>query len=110
MGREARGGSNPLSRTEKELQEGPAGLPLAEYEMRRRRITPLVVVEATRDLVDDGYCPVADLLRALPRGEHRERRLAVHHAVSQGYLLERRGPDGRVVVALTTEGWRLLRP
>lgn len=31
-------------------------------------------------------------------------------AVRQGLLLERRGPDGRIYVALTAgEGWRALR-
>ncbi|HEY8809167.1 MAG TPA: hypothetical protein VIM28_04005 [Solirubrobacterales bacterium] len=30
-------------------------------------------------------------------------------ALRRGLLLERRGPDGQVYLALTSEGWRVLR-
>jgi hypothetical protein len=74
-----------------------------------RRITDEDVLAAIVELAGDGYCLVADLLPQLPRRTHADRRRAVTRSVNRGLVLERRGPEGRVWVALASEGWRRLR-
>ena len=73
------------------------------------KITDEHVLEAIVELGGDGYCRVPDVLARLPRRTHADRRRAVYRTVNRGLVLERRGPDGRVWVALASEGWRLLR-
>ncbi len=73
------------------------------------RLTDHHVLEAARGLADDGYCPAPELLAALPRRSHRDRRRALKRAVNHGLVTERRGPDGGLHVAVTSEGWRVLR-
>ena len=77
--------------------------------MALRRITDDDVLAAIVDLAGDGYCPVAEVLRSLPRLSHADRRRAVKRAVNAGLLIERRGPDGRAHVTVASEGWRRLR-
>jgi hypothetical protein len=67
------------------------------------------VLEATAELAGDGYCLIAELIAALPRRTHADRRRAIKRSVNRGLLIERRGPDGRARVALSAEGWRILR-
>jgi hypothetical protein len=67
------------------------------------------VLSAIVDRAGDGYCLVAEVLPSLPKLSHADRRRAVHRAVSHGLVLERRGPDGRMHVAIASEGWRQLR-
>jgi hypothetical protein len=74
-----------------------------------KRITDDDVLSAIVDRAGDGYCLVAEVLSSLPKLSHADRRRAVHRAVSHGLVLERRGPDGRMHVAIASEGWRLLR-
>jgi hypothetical protein len=87
--------------------------------VRPRRLTEDDVLRAIVALGGDGYCPLSDVLPSLPkppasraagaRSAHGDRRRAVHRAVSRGLVLERRGPDGRTYVAVSSEGWRRLR-
>ena len=77
--------------------------------MALKRITDEIVLQAIVDLAGDGYCAVAELLPSLPRRTHADRRRAVQRSVNRGLVIERRGPDGRMHVALASEGWRLLR-
>jgi hypothetical protein len=78
--------------------------------MRRRRgITTEQVVRLLASEVDDGFLPFTELLRLLPRGERRYRARAIRRAVKAGFLLERRGPDGRPHLTISSEGWSLLR-
>jgi hypothetical protein len=77
--------------------------------MRPRRLTDEDVLSAIEELAGDGFCLTPDLLRSLPAGSHADRRRAVKRAVRRGLVLERRGPDGRLHLALASEGWRLLR-
>jgi hypothetical protein len=74
-----------------------------------KRITDEDVLSAVVERSGDGYCPMADVLPSLPKLGHRDRRRAVHRAINRGLLIERRGPDGRMHVALASEGWRQLR-
>ncbi len=55
-------------------------------------------------------CPVADVLPSLPKLSHAERRRAVKRAVNAGLVIERRGSDGRMHVAVASEGWRRSAP
>jgi hypothetical protein len=73
------------------------------------KITDEHVLEAIVELGGDGYWPVQEVFAELPRRTHADRRRAVYRAVNRGLVLERRGPDGRIWVALSSEGWRLLR-
>jgi hypothetical protein len=77
--------------------------------MRRRRLTDEEVLTAIEKLAGDGFCLAPDLLDALPRGTHAERRQAINWTVKKGLVIERRGPDGRLHLTLASEGWRLLR-
>jgi hypothetical protein len=78
--------------------------------VRAKRITDEVVLESIVELAGDGYCLAAEVLPLLPsRFSHADRRRALHRAVARGFVIERRGPDGRTHVALASEGWRLLR-
>jgi hypothetical protein len=78
--------------------------------MAKPRITDEHVLAAIVELAGDGYCPAAQVLPLFPsRFSHADRRRAVHRAVSRGLVIERRGPDGRAYVALSSEGWRLRR-
>jgi hypothetical protein len=77
--------------------------------MAPKRITDAHVLDTIVELAGDGYCLVADVLPSLPRRSHADRRRAVHRSIKQGLVIQRRGPDGRVYVAIASEGWRLIR-
>jgi hypothetical protein len=57
--------------------------------------------------------PVYPLHEAVKQGttslSHRDLVRSRKRAVRLGLLLERRGPDGRIYLALTSEGWEALR-
>jgi hypothetical protein len=74
-----------------------------------KRITDEEVLEAIVELAGDGYCLVAELIPSLPKRTHGDRRRALHRSVNRGLVIERRGPDGRIYVAIASEGWRRLR-
>jgi hypothetical protein len=59
--------------------------------------------------VDDGFCPASRLVSRFPKLGHRDLVRLWARAVRHGLLLERRGPDARVYLALTGEGWEALR-
>jgi hypothetical protein len=77
--------------------------------MALRRITDEDVLTSIVELAGDGYCLVAELLPSLPKRTHADRRRALNRSVDRGLLIERRGPDGRMRVAVASEGWRQLR-
>jgi hypothetical protein len=67
------------------------------------------LLAAIAEAVDDGFYPASSLHSALPKLTHREVVRLRKRALSQGLLLERRDPQGRTFLALTSEGWRALR-
>jgi hypothetical protein len=77
--------------------------------MALRRITDEEVLGSIIELAGDGFCLASDLIPALPKRTHADRRRALHRAVNRGLVLQRRGPDGREHVAVASEGWRQLR-
>jgi hypothetical protein len=78
--------------------------------MRKRKKTePEELVAAIAEAVDDGFCPVSRLVPRFPKLNHRELVRLRGQALRRGLVLERRGPDGRAYLALTSEGWRALR-
>jgi hypothetical protein len=77
--------------------------------VRRRLATEEEVLAAVVDLADDGFCERRDLRPRFPRLGERELRQSIGRAARRGFLLERRGPDGRQYLALTGEGWERLR-
>jgi hypothetical protein len=75
----------------------------------RKLAAPEDVLRAIVAVSDDGFCRRSQLLpRLRPLGE-RELRRSVRRAASRGLVLERRGPDGAVHVAIGSEGWELIR-
>ena len=68
-----------------------------------------VLLAAIADAVDDGFCPGSTLVSRFPRLGHRDLVRLRRRAAGHGLILERRGPDGQVYLALTSEGWRALR-
>lgn len=77
--------------------------------MRRAKIEPEELLAAIAEAVDDGFCPVSALSPRFPKLSHRDLVQLRKRTASQGLVLERRGPDGQVYLALTAEGWRALR-
>jgi hypothetical protein len=61
------------------------------------------------ELADDGFCRTGELTLRLRAFGSRELRRGLKRAARQGLLLERRGPDGRSYVALSSEGWEAFR-
>jgi hypothetical protein len=77
--------------------------------MRRAKVEPEELLAAIAEAVDDGFCPASALATRFPKLGHRDLVRLRARAVRRGLVLERRGPDGRVYLALTAEGWRALR-
>ena len=71
----------------------------------RRLVTPEEVLTAVVELADDGFCRRRDLVPHFRGLGERELRRSIQRATKLGLLLERRGPDGRAYVALSSEGW-----
>lgn len=78
--------------------------------MMRRRHGPSdeELLATVVELVDDGFCPRGELVLRLGVGE-REARRAIGRAARRGLLLQRLGLDGGSYLALSNEGWALLR-
>jgi hypothetical protein len=82
----------------------------SEQRMRKRKKTePEELLAAIAEAVDDGFCPASRLVSQFPKLSHRDLVRLRGLALRRGLLLERRGPDGRAYLALTSEGWRALR-
>jgi hypothetical protein len=77
--------------------------------MGRQLASEEEVLKAVIDLADDGFCLARELVPRFRGLGERELRRSIARAVRQGLLLERRGPDGRLYLALTGEGWEFLR-
>jgi hypothetical protein len=77
--------------------------------VRSKRITDEDVLQAIVEVAGDGYCRLHDLVGAMAKRTHADRRRAIYRAVGRGLVIQRRGPDGRQYVAIASEGWRRLR-
>ena len=77
--------------------------------MRKARVEPEELLAAIAEMVDDGFCPVSTLASRFRKLGHRDLLRLQKRAARRGLILERRGPDGQVYLALTSEGWRALR-
>lgn len=77
--------------------------------MRKTKTEPEQLVSAIAEAVDDGFYRASDLKSCFPKLGHRDLVRLRGRAVRGGLLLERRGPDGQIYLALTAEGWRALR-
>ena len=77
--------------------------------MKRTKVEPEQLLAAIAETVDDGFCAASELRPRLPRLSHRDLVRLRARAARRGLILERRGPDGQIYLALTSEGWRALR-
>jgi hypothetical protein len=77
--------------------------------VRRRLATVEEVLSAIAEAADDGYCPRHALQARLPGLGERDLRRSLRRVVARGLAIERRGPDGGLYLALSSEGWDLLR-
>lgn len=67
------------------------------------------ILRAIVALGDDGFVPRHRLvLRFRGQGERQMRR-AIGRSARRGLVLERRDPEGRSFLAVSPEGWELLR-
>jgi hypothetical protein len=71
--------------------------------------TPEQVLAAIVKLADDGFCRRGALRPLFPKLGERDLRRSIRRAVALSLALERRGPDGALYLAVSGEGWDLLR-
>jgi hypothetical protein len=67
------------------------------------------VLRAIVDLGDDGFVPRHQLVARFRGQGEREMRRAIGRSARRGLVLERRDPQGRSFVAVSSEGWEALR-
>lgn len=77
--------------------------------MKRKKNDPQELLAAIAEAVDDGFLATAALSLRFPKLGHRDLIRLRKRAAREGWLIERRGTDGQVYLALTAEGWRALR-
>ncbi|HKO37088.1 MAG TPA: hypothetical protein VJU14_01830 [Solirubrobacterales bacterium] len=77
---------------------------------RRQKLPPPEeIVAAIVELADDGFCRRGELAQRFSKLGARDLRRALRRAVAQGFVIERRGPDGAFHLAVSSEGWNLRR-
>jgi hypothetical protein len=76
---------------------------------RRKLPPPEEIVAEIVALADDGFCKRGELAQRFPKLGARELHRALRRAVAQGFVIERRGPDGAFHLAVSSEGWNLHR-
>lgn len=67
------------------------------------------ILKAVVALADDGFAPRRDLILSFRKVGERDLRRALGRSARHGLILERKDPSGRGFVALSGEGWDLLR-
>jgi hypothetical protein len=77
--------------------------------MKRKGIEVEELLAAIAEAIDDGFYPASQLASRFPKLGHRDLVRLRGRAARRGLLLERRGPNGQIYVALTSEGWEELR-
>jgi hypothetical protein len=76
---------------------------------RRRRPTDEQILAAIVELADDGFVERRHLAARLPGFGERELMKSLARASRRNLILDRRAPDGRTYLALTSEGWTVFR-
>lgn len=76
---------------------------------RRRRPTDEEILRAIVACADDGFCERRRLVSGLRGFGERDLMASLSRAARRNLILERRGPDGRTYLALTSEGWNVHR-
>lgn len=76
---------------------------------RGRLPQPEEILAAIVAEADDGFCSRSALALRFRTLGARDLRRAIARAARAGYLLERRGPDRQLYLALTSEGWERFR-
>jgi len=77
--------------------------------VRKRWPADEEILAAVVELADDGFCKRRDLVPLFRGVGERSLRKSISRAARRGLVLERRAPDGRCYLAVTGEGWELLR-
>jgi hypothetical protein len=67
------------------------------------------VLRAIVDLGDDGFVPRHRVVARFRGQGERDMRRAIGRTARRGLLLERKDPEGRSFLAVSTEGWDALR-
>ncbi len=67
------------------------------------------ILRAIVALGDDGFVPRHQLVARFRGQGERDMRRAIGRSAGRGLLLERKDPEGRSFVAVSTEGWQALR-
>jgi hypothetical protein len=67
------------------------------------------ILRAIVDLGADGFVPRHRLVVRFRGQGERDMRRAIGRSARRGLLLERKDPEGRSFVAVSTEGWEALR-
>ncbi|HXF30274.1 MAG TPA: hypothetical protein VN522_02050 [Solirubrobacterales bacterium] len=67
------------------------------------------ILRAIVDLGDDGFVPRHRLVARFRGQGEREMRRAISRSARRGLVLERRDPEGRSFLAVSSEGWDALR-
>jgi hypothetical protein len=75
----------------------------------RRRPTDEEILAAVTELADDGFCERRELAIRMRAFGERELTKGLARAARRNLVLNRRGPDGRTYLALTSEGWNVHR-
>jgi hypothetical protein len=75
----------------------------------RRRPTDEEILAAVVELADDGFCERRQLAVRMRAFGERQLMKSIARIARRNLVLERRGPDGKSYVALTSEGWNAYR-
>ena len=67
------------------------------------------ILRAIVDLGDDGFVPRYQLVARFRGQGERDMRRAISRSARRGLVLERKDPEGRSFVAVSSEGWDALR-
>jgi hypothetical protein len=67
------------------------------------------ILRAIVAIGDDGFVPRHQLVARFRGQGERDMRRAIGRSARRGLVLERKDPEGRSFVAVSTEGWQALR-
>ena len=76
---------------------------------KQRLVPEGEILSTIVELADDGFCLRRELFTRFHGLGERTLHKSIARAVRHGLVLERRGPDGRSYLTVTSEGWERLR-